>query len=117
LLVAVAGRGVTNDLPFQIVQGRKQRDRPMPVVVVSLSRNLAHPQGQTWLRALQGLTLALLIAAQNQGFLGRVQVQSHHIPKLLLKVFVVLQLEVPPQVWLQFVGSSPSVDFALRYSR
>ncbi len=53
---------------------------------------MTEPQRQAGL-ALQDLALRLLIAAQDQGFLRRVEIEADHVPELGLKLRVLGQLE------------------------
>jgi hypothetical protein len=69
----------------EIVEGGKQRDRPVGVVIVSLGPKMTLAQRQTGLTALNGLALALLIAAEQKGTIRRIEIEANHIPKLLFK--------------------------------
>lgn len=73
---------------FQIVQRREQGQRPVSNVIVGGGLDMTDAQRQTGLGALQRLTLRLLVAAQHQGFLRRVEIQPNDIPEFLLKVCV-----------------------------
>ena len=42
-------------------------------------------QGQAGLTALESLALALLIAAEQERAIRRVEIEAHHIPELLFK--------------------------------
>jgi hypothetical protein len=42
-------------------------------------------QGQSGLTALKSLTLALLIATEHQGTIGRIEIEANHIPEFLFK--------------------------------
>ena len=42
-------------------------------------------QGQTGLTALEGLTLTLLIATEQEGAIRRIEIETYHIPELLFK--------------------------------
>jgi hypothetical protein len=52
---------------------------------VSLGTDMTLAQGQAGLTALKGLALALLIAAEQEGTIRRVEIEANHIPKLLFK--------------------------------
>src|SRR5215216_3512545 len=56
---------------------------------------------QSRLRAIEGLHLALLIAAEDDRMLGRMQVEADHILELLHKLRVLRDFERPHQMWLQ----------------
>lgn len=75
------------------VQRGEQRGRAMALVVVGDSLDVAEPHGQHRLRALQRLTLALLVHADDQRVVRRAQIQAHHVAQLLDEERVVGQLE------------------------
>ena len=66
----------------------------MPDVVVCPRPDMAAAQRQARLRALQGLALRLLVAAQHQRPRGWIQVETHHIPELLFELLVLDTLNV-----------------------
>jgi hypothetical protein len=66
LLMAMARGGMSKDLAREIVQGGKQGDRSVPVVIVGLGADMTLAQGQTGLTALESLTLVLLIATEQE---------------------------------------------------
>jgi hypothetical protein len=94
----MAGFGSRDQLVLQVVQGCKQGYRPMAFVVVCPRANVADAEGQTGLRSLQSLTLALLVATKHDGFVGRIKVQPNDVPKLLFELRVVGDLEGSDQV-------------------
>ena len=57
----------------------------MTVVIVSLGADMTLTQRQTGLTALEGLTLALLIATEQQGTIGRIEIEADNVPELLFK--------------------------------
>jgi hypothetical protein len=71
---------------------------------VGLGANVADAKRQAGLGPLQRLALALLIAAEHQRPIRRVQVQADDIPKLDLEVLVARQLEGSRHVRLDFIG-------------
>jgi hypothetical protein len=86
LLMAMTRGSMSKDLARKIVQGGKQSDRSVTVVIVTLGANMTLTQGQTGLTALEGgLTLTLLIATEQEGTIRRVEIEANHIPELLLK--------------------------------
>ena len=85
LLMAMTPGGVGKHFAREIVEGGKQSDRPVAVVIVSLGTNMTLAQRQTGLTALKGLALALLIAAEQEGTIRRIEIEANHIPKLLFK--------------------------------
>ena len=107
--MAMARGGVGEHLAGKVVQGGKEGHRSMPVVVVGLGTNVSLAQRQSGLGAFQGLTLALFIAAEHQGLLGRIEVEAHHVPKLFLKLKVLGELEIAHPVGLQLMGRPESL--------
>src|SRR5262245_25387682 len=102
--MAMAWGGMSKHLAGKIVQGGKKGHRPMPIVVVGLGANVSLAQRQARLGAFEGLTLALFITAEHQGPIGRIQVEAHHVPKLLLKGKVFGELEMTHPMGLQLMG-------------
>ena len=109
LLMAMARGGVGEHLAGKVVQGGKEGHRSVPVVVVGPGANVSLAQRQSGLGAFQGLTLALFIAAEHQGLLGRIEVEAHHVPKLFLKLKVLGELEIAHPVGLQLMGRPESL--------
>lgn len=75
------------------IQGGEQGGGPVARVVVHPPLCLAGPHRQQRLGPIQGLNLALLVRAQHQGLVQRVEVQSHNVPHLLDKQRVLRELE------------------------
>ena len=76
----------------------------MPLVIV---RHRAQPtwlNGQALLRAIQGLNLTLLVDAQHDRVLGRVQLQADNVDQFLNKLRIVGELECLHAVGLQAIG-------------
>src|SRR6516165_7819439 len=86
----------------------------MPNVVMRARLDVADPERQARLGPLQRLALRLLIAAQHQRFVRRVEIEADHIPELGLKLFVVGQFEGPRQVRLDVVGRPQTLHARLR---
>ena len=85
--------GAVDQLALQVAQSCEQRDGAMPDVVVCPRPDMAVAQRQARLRALQGLALRLLVAAQHQRPRGWIQIETHHIPELLFELLVPGDLE------------------------
>lgn len=96
--------GSRDQLALQIIQGGEQRNRSVAIVVMGLRSNVADPERHSGLGPLQGLTLALLIAAQHQCLIGRIEVQADHVPELLLEFRIAGDLECAHQVRLQIIA-------------
>ena len=72
--------------------------------------NVAEPHGQYRLGALQRLHPALLIHAQHQGFIRRIQIQPDNVTHLFDEERVIGKLEVTRSVWLQAEGAPDPMD-------
>src|SRR6266568_1134116 len=104
-LVPVLAHAGSHHSPVQGIEGGKQRGRAMPLIVVGHGLALAFFQRQAGLSPIQGLDLALFIQRQDQGVLGRVQIQPHDLFQLLGKLRVVTELETPYPMRFQSVRS------------
>ncbi len=71
--VAVQMIALSQHLAGQHVQGREQGGSAVPLVIVSDTLDVTEAQRQQRLGALQRLHLALLIHAQHQGIVRRIQ--------------------------------------------
>ena len=60
--------------------------------------------------AIQCLNLALLVYAQDDRLLGRIQVQPHHIGHLFQKLRIARELKSLRAMWLQVMGTPDIVD-------
>src|SRR4030095_13948763 len=69
------------------------------------------------LRALQGLALRLLVAAQDEGPIRWAQIQSDDIPELGLEVLVARKLEGAQHVRLDVVGAPDALYLRRRNPR
>ena len=95
------------------VQGGKQGGRAVPLVVVRNAFHVAQAQGQHRLTSFQGLDLALLVHAQDQGVLRGMQVQAGDIPYFVNEKGIAGQLEVLLSVGLQTIGAPNAMDRVL----
>ena len=93
-----------DDFALQRVEGGEQRRRAVALVVVSHGSAAPLLHWQSRLSAIQSLNLALLVRAQNDGVLGRVQIQANDVFQLLGKLGVAAELEGSHPVRLQPVG-------------
>jgi len=91
----------SDHLTVQDVKGRIQTGGAVPFVIVSVALNLSWPQLSFWLSTIQSLDLRFLVNRQNQGVIGRVQIQTNHIKNLLGKVWIVADFEGFQTVRLQ----------------
>lgn len=76
---------------------------------MGLCADVANAQWQSWLRALQGLNLALFIAAEHQRFIRWSQIQSNDIPEFLFKMRVIGQFKGASQVRFDVVRGPDSL--------
>lgn len=93
LLVSMAWQAVTDDRSVQHAQRCEERRRAVAFVVVRHRAATAFLHREARLGAVQGLDLALLVYAQDEGMFGRVQVQAHYIRHFLLEVGIPAELE------------------------
>ncbi len=91
LLVPMLGQAGADQLAGQDLKGREQGRRAVALVVVRHRAAPALRQREARLRPVEGLDLALLIRAQHQGVLGRIQVQPDHVGQLLHEAAVALE--------------------------
>ena len=95
------------------VERSEQRRGAVALVVVGHRRRAALLQGQARLGAIERLDLALLVDAQHQRPVRRVQVEPDDIGHLLLELRVVRDLEPAHKVRLQ-AGLGPDAPHARR---
>lgn len=101
--VGVPLQAPTNDLSVQDVQRCKQRGRAMALVVVRHGLRTPFLHRQAWLRAIQSLHLALLVAAQHQRMLGQGHVLRHDVFELVHEPGIARGLEAAQDVRLEAV--------------
>ena len=90
-----------DDVPRLGIERGEQRRRPRPRIVVRSSLRLARAQRQHGLTAVEGLNRRLLIDAQHQGCVGRMEVQPHDVAHLLDEQRILRELEGLGPVRLQ----------------
>src|SRR5215468_3682838 len=90
---------------------RKQRSGPVASIVVTASFALARPHRQHRLRTVQGLNLRLFVDRQNQGFSGRIEVQSYNVANLLNEQRILGKFEGFASVGSQSKGT-PDAPYA-----
>lgn len=100
-LVAVSRHTVPDDFPIEHTQGGEQRGRAMAFVVVGHRPATAFLHGETGLSPIEGLDLAFLVDAQDQGFVRRIEIQAHDIAQLFEKLLVAADLEGPDKMRLE----------------
>jgi len=101
---SVALVALPEDLPLEDVQAGEEVRRPVPPVVVGLPLGDARAEREDRLRAIEGLNLGLLVDAQDEGVLRRMEVESDDVPQLLLEAAVRAELESLDPVGLEPPG-------------
>src|SRR4249920_1935698 len=94
---------VSDDFALEYV--REERRRPMPLVVVGHGAAAPFLQRQAGLRAIQGLNLALLVDAQHDRLVGRIEVEADYVSQLFDKPRVAGQLEILGAMRLEVVAA------------
>jgi len=87
-LVAVTGHAVCDDLPGQDMESRKQRGRPVALVIMGQGSTTSLLHGKTGLSALQGLNLTFLVHTQHDRLVRRIEIKSNHIGEFFHKALV-----------------------------
>lgn len=100
LLAAVSVLACTDHLAIENVEGGKQRRRAVTLVIVRLP--LGQPRWQWKDRGdpVQCLDLALLVHAQYQRAVRRIQVKADNVPHFCFKLRIIGQFEALDSVWL-----------------
>ena len=116
LLVTVPAIALADDLALQNFQGGEQTGGAIALVVVGHRAQTPFLHGQPRLGAVQSLDLGLLVHAQHQGLVGRIQVQPHHVGQLLQKLGIARELEALRAVRLQLVAAPDVADRGLAHA-
>ena len=85
LPAAVARETLPDDLAGGDVQRREQRGGAVACVVMGASLDLSGSHGEQRTGAIQRLDLALLVDAENERALGRVEIEADDVADLLHK--------------------------------
>ena len=93
LLMAMTLLAQAKDLAVGRIQRGKQGGGAVAFVVVGHGAAAPPLQGQAGLGTIQSLNLALLVHAQHQRVLGRIQVQADDVFQFLGKMRIVADLE------------------------
>ena len=110
LLMTVARVALADDFALQNLQGSEQTGGAITLVIVSHRAQTPLLHGQSGLGAVQCLELGLLVHAKNQGLVGRIQVQPHHIGEPRQEPRITRELEVVDPVRLQIVAAPNIAD-------
>ena len=100
LLMPVARQALVDDLPGGYVEGSKECRRAVTFVVMGHGSSAPLLEGKTWLGAVEGLDLALLVESEDNGPLRGIDVETHHVAQLFNEVRISGQLEVLDAVGL-----------------
>ena len=93
LLMAVPRLAWGDDFAALHIEGGEQRGRAVAQVVMRDAFEVAHAHRQDRLGALQGLDLALLVDAEDQRLVRRIEVEPHDIAHSIHEERVVRELE------------------------
>src|SRR5258706_21906 len=85
----------TDNGTVQYVESGKESRRAVSFIVMRHGAATTLLDRQPWLGSFQSLNLAFLTHKQHQRFIRWIQVQAHHIVKLLDELFIFRQLEGP----------------------
>src|SRR5688572_10283094 len=104
---------LTNQLAVGHIESGKQSRGAMADVIMRHGSGAAFLERQSRLRAIEGLHLALLIAAEDDRMLGRIQVEADHILERLHKLRVIGVFEGSHQMRLQSMRAPDTADRAV----
>ena len=104
LLIAMTRHAIGDDGSFQYIQCSEQRRGSMPFVVVRHCSATPFLHRQAGLGSIQCLNLTLLVHANDQRFIGRIQVQAHHVSQFLHELRIARQLKLARSMWLEPVS-------------
>lgn len=76
----------------------------MPLIIMRPRPTAALLQRESGLCAIKGLNLKLLIDTENQGMLGGIQIEPHHVVEFLKEVRVLTEFERPYQMGFEPMG-------------
>lgn len=102
--------GLADDLPGLDVQRSEERDRAVSAVVVGPPLGLARSHREQGLCTLERLNLGLLVDAEDNGVLGRIDVQADDVANLLDQQRVGRELEGFSTVRFESEGSPNPAD-------
>ena len=116
----LAGAMTTMELAQHLAAGHvesgEQAGGAVAFVIVAAAFDLSRAHGQQRRRAIQRLNLALLVHAQNQRSVGRVQVEADDVADLVDKQRIAAQFESLAAMRLQRKSAPDAADAALAQS-
>src|SRR5213594_2562938 len=98
LLMAVTSHAVADHLAVKHAERGEEGGRSVALVVVGSGPQPALLHRQTRLGAVESLNLALLVRAQHQGLVGRIQIEPDNIAELFDEGSITAELEGLDQV-------------------
>src|SRR5439155_5587122 len=110
-------RAVGKNFALQIMQGGKESQCAVAIVIVRACGHVPLAQGKTWLAPFQRLALAFLIATQHDRLLRWRQIQTDNVPEFLLELPVVGQFERARLVGFQIVAEPQLLNPTLGNTR
>lgn len=113
LLMPVARHAVADHLAVKHAQCRKQGGRAMAFVVMRHGSASAALEGSPGLGPVECLDLTFLVDAQHQGFVWRIQIESHDIGHRFQEVLVAAELERFHEVRLEIVSRPDALNGCL----
>ena len=113
---AMAALGLADHVAGLRVERREQARGAVPLVVVSAALHLAGTHRQQRCGAIKRLDLTLLVHAQPQGAVGRVQVEAYDVSYLVDKERIAGELEGLGPVRFERKGSPDAADRRLTQS-
>jgi len=97
--------GGADDLAGGDIERREEGGSSVPAIVVSAQLGQPRTHGQDGLGPVQGLDLALLVGAENDRPVRRIEIQPNDVAHLLHQLRVGGQLEGVSTVWLEPEGA------------
>ena len=107
---AMAGQALADDRAARHIEGGKQRCRTVTLVIMGHGAGPALLHGKAWLGAVEGLDLALLIDAEHQRLVGRIEIKSHDVLDLFGKIGIVGDFEAAHQMRFKAVFMPDTLD-------
>src|SRR6202521_4534393 len=105
LLMAMALHALANNLAFKDIERREQGGNAMALVIMGCGAGAPLLHRQTRLGAIKCLNLALLIDRQDNGVVGRIDVEADDLVQFGRKLRIVGQLELAHPVRLEAMST------------
>lgn len=116
LLMTVARCAGAEHGPLSDVEGGEQAGGAVSLVVVSHRLAASAHHRKCWLSAVQCLNLGLLVHAEDNGLVGRVEVESNYVSELLQELLVGREFVRPDAMRLKIVSVPDSVYGLMAYA-